>query len=164
MVLSWRCRCSSIDFGIWQGRPSHGPAIHSGRYRADILARGDYSPITARVVGATGAGQRWQAATQRFFRTATRQTGGSPPLCSASSSGWASRGTASDAENLSSSSAAASPWVEKEVQWWRGHRDAETLLIVVTDSKIAWDARLVATDRSCTAHCVKLTFGPSDAT
>ena len=27
------------------------------------------------------------------------------------------------------------------VQWWRDHREADTLLIVVTDGKIAWNAQ-----------------------
>jgi len=34
---------------------------------------------------------------------------------------------------LASRDAAGSPWVAKEIQWWRDHREAETLLIVVTD-------------------------------
>jgi len=33
---------------------------------------------------------------------------------------------------LASRDAAGSPWVAKEIQWWRDHREAETLLIVVT--------------------------------
>ena len=47
---------------------------------------------------------------------------------------------------LAAPDAAESAWVAKEIQWWREHRDAETLLIVVTDGKIAWDAQSVDFD------------------
>jgi WD40 repeat protein len=34
---------------------------------------------------------------------------------------------------------AASPWVQKEVEWWLGHRTVARLLLIVTDGEIAWD-------------------------
>jgi len=42
---------------------------------------------------------------------------------------------------LASPEAAKSPWVAREVEWWRDHRSADTLLIAVTDGKIAWDTQ-----------------------
>ena len=40
---------------------------------------------------------------------------------------------------LASPEAAASPWVGKEVDFWRRNRTVETLLIVQTDGEVAWD-------------------------
>jgi FOG: WD40 repeat len=40
---------------------------------------------------------------------------------------------------LASSEAAASPWVGKEVEFWRQNRTVEKLLIVQTDGNVAWD-------------------------
>jgi WD40 repeat protein len=40
---------------------------------------------------------------------------------------------------LASPQAAQSPWVAKEVEYWRAHRSLEKLLIVLTDGDIAWD-------------------------
>ena len=40
---------------------------------------------------------------------------------------------------LASPEAAASPWVTKEVAYWLEHKNAETLLIAVTDGRPVWD-------------------------
>jgi WD40 repeat protein len=39
---------------------------------------------------------------------------------------------------MASAQAAGSPWVRKEVQWWLENRQAERMLIVVTDGEIVW--------------------------
>ena len=40
---------------------------------------------------------------------------------------------------LASQEAADSRWVDQEVAWWREHRSADTLLIVLTDGELEWD-------------------------
>jgi WD40 repeat protein len=40
---------------------------------------------------------------------------------------------------LASPDSAASPWVEKEVAWWRAHGDGGTCLIVLTAGELDWD-------------------------
>jgi hypothetical protein len=40
---------------------------------------------------------------------------------------------------LASPESAASAWVEREVAWWREHRDADSLLIVLTGGALGWD-------------------------
>jgi WD40 repeat protein len=40
---------------------------------------------------------------------------------------------------LASPDAAASPWVQREVAWWRQNRSNETLLIVLTHGTLAWN-------------------------
>jgi Thoeris protein ThsB, TIR-like domain len=40
---------------------------------------------------------------------------------------------------LASPEAANSPWVEKEIDFWRRNKPVECLLIVQTDGEIAWD-------------------------
>jgi hypothetical protein len=40
---------------------------------------------------------------------------------------------------LASPEAAASQWVQREVDWWLQNRSADTLLIVLTDGFVAWD-------------------------
>ena len=40
---------------------------------------------------------------------------------------------------LASPEAAASPWVAKEVAYWLEHKNAETLLIAITDGRPVWD-------------------------
>jgi hypothetical protein len=42
---------------------------------------------------------------------------------------------------LASPNAAASLWVQKEVQWWITHRSLETLFLIITGGDIAWDSR-----------------------
>jgi WD40 repeat protein len=42
---------------------------------------------------------------------------------------------------LASPDSALSPWVAKEIQWWRTNRPHENLLIIVTDGQIAWDSQ-----------------------
>ena len=39
-----------------------------------------------------------------------------------------------------SPAAAISPWVNKEIEWWLKHRGAETLLLVLADGDLIWDA------------------------
>ena len=41
---------------------------------------------------------------------------------------------------LASPAAAASHWVQREIDYWLTHRPAQTLLIVVTDGTVSWDA------------------------
>jgi len=40
---------------------------------------------------------------------------------------------------LTSPEAAASPWIEQEVRWWRDNRDRDTLLIALTAGALDWD-------------------------
>jgi WD40 repeat protein len=40
---------------------------------------------------------------------------------------------------LASPEAARSPWVDREVRWWRAHRSRDTVLIVLTDGQLVWD-------------------------
>jgi hypothetical protein len=40
---------------------------------------------------------------------------------------------------LASPEAAASRWVDQEVDWWRAHRSASTVLIGLTGGSLAWD-------------------------
>jgi len=42
---------------------------------------------------------------------------------------------------MASVQSAASPWVQKELEWWLEHRSVAKLLIIVTDGQVAWDAR-----------------------
>jgi WD40 repeat protein len=35
---------------------------------------------------------------------------------------------------------ARSPWVEQEVRWWLEHRSPDSMLVVLTDGELAWDA------------------------
>src|SRR6266508_1937932 len=37
---------------------------------------------------------------------------------------------------LASPEAAGSPWVDREVRWWRAHRGRDTVLIVLTDGRV----------------------------
>ncbi len=40
---------------------------------------------------------------------------------------------------LASPRAAASPWVQQEVEWWLRHKSADRLLLVLTEGELAWD-------------------------
>ncbi|HEY1573391.1 MAG TPA: TIR domain-containing protein [Pseudonocardiaceae bacterium] len=40
---------------------------------------------------------------------------------------------------LASPTAAASSWVNREVQWWRDHRDDERILVVLTEGEFTWE-------------------------
>ncbi|AQW46619.1 hypothetical protein SHXM_00082 [Streptomyces hygroscopicus] len=40
---------------------------------------------------------------------------------------------------LASTESARSPWVRREISFWKEHRSADTMLIVVTDGEIVWD-------------------------
>ncbi|KQX26818.1 hypothetical protein ASD97_37970 [Streptomyces sp. Root63] len=51
---------------------------------------------------------------------------------------------------MASPSAAASPWVRREISWWLEHRSVDTLLIAWTDGTIAWDASRTSFDWSLT--------------
>ncbi len=42
---------------------------------------------------------------------------------------------------LASPQAAASHWVQQEIQWWAGQRSCERLLIVLTSGDLVWDAQ-----------------------
>jgi WD40 repeat protein len=39
---------------------------------------------------------------------------------------------------MASPASASSPWVQKELQWWAAHRDADRILIALTDGEIRW--------------------------
>jgi hypothetical protein len=41
---------------------------------------------------------------------------------------------------MASPESAQSPWVAKEISWWRAHRPASHILIAVTDGDLVWDA------------------------
>lgn len=41
---------------------------------------------------------------------------------------------------MCSPQAAASPWVQKEVEWWLTHRPSNRLLLVITEGEVAWNA------------------------
>jgi hypothetical protein len=41
---------------------------------------------------------------------------------------------------LASPQAAASPWVQREVQWWLAERGSASMLVVLTDGQLQWDA------------------------
>jgi WD40 repeat protein len=45
---------------------------------------------------------------------------------------------------LASPTAAASPWVNREVQWWRDNRDDERILVVLTEGEFTWDGEHAA--------------------
>src|SRR5215207_1180534 len=40
---------------------------------------------------------------------------------------------------MASPAAAASPWVQREVEWWLSNRSPQTFLILLTEGDIAWD-------------------------
>jgi hypothetical protein len=72
----------------------------------------------------------------RIFRDETDLTA-NPEL-------WAYLTRALDASDflvlLASPQAAASPWVNKEIDYWLGKRPASTVLLAVTGGELAWDA------------------------
>lgn len=41
---------------------------------------------------------------------------------------------------LASPQAAASPWVRREIDWWLSHRDLTSMLVVLTEGQLRWDA------------------------
>ena len=47
---------------------------------------------------------------------------------------------------LASPQAAASVWVDREVEYWLQHRPADRILVVLTEGSLAWDARVQAFD------------------
>src|SRR5947209_130968 len=49
---------------------------------------------------------------------------------------------------MASPAGAASPWVQKEVDWWLKNREAGRILIVLTDGEIAWDSHTPGFERS----------------
>ncbi|HEY7564221.1 MAG TPA: toll/interleukin-1 receptor domain-containing protein, partial [Acidimicrobiia bacterium] len=56
---------------------------------------------------------------------------------------WSSISAALDASDwfilLTSPEAASSIWVDREVAYWREHKDPEKILPVLTDGTLAWD-------------------------
>jgi glycine cleavage system H protein/acyl carrier protein len=73
---------------------------------------------------------------------------------SANTALWRSITTALDEAEffilLASPAAAKSKWVNREVEYWRAHRDAERLLLVPTDGELAWDEAAGEFDRGRT--------------
>lgn len=53
---------------------------------------------------------------------------------------------------LLSPAAAASVWVNKEVEWWLDHKSPQTMLLVHVDGLVAWDT--TRKDFSLTSNCV----------
>jgi len=51
---------------------------------------------------------------------------------------------------MASPSAAASPWVRREIDWWLAHRSADTLLLAWTDGTLVWDPERSSFDWSRT--------------
>ncbi|MFA3877722.1 TIR domain-containing protein [Streptomyces sp. MMCC 100] len=51
---------------------------------------------------------------------------------------------------MASPSAAASPWVRQEIDWWLTHRSADTLLLALTDGTLVWDRERASFDWSRT--------------
>jgi hypothetical protein len=60
---------------------------------------------------------------------------------------------------MASQQAAASKWVAKEIEYWLEHRPASTLLIVLTDGDIVWDAGRVDFDWQRTTSLPKQMAG-----
>lgn len=73
--------------------------------------------------------------TMRVFRDQTN-LGASPGL-------WSSILAALEQSEfflfMASPTAAQSPWVQKEIEWWLNNRSSETFLILLTEGEIAWD-------------------------
>lgn len=51
---------------------------------------------------------------------------------------------------MASPAAAASPWVDQEVAWWRAHKPHDQLLIALTEGNLTWDAAASDFDWSVT--------------
>jgi WD40 repeat protein len=51
---------------------------------------------------------------------------------------------------LASPAAAKSPWVDREVAWWRSHKPRDRLLIALTDGDLRWDHDVGAFDTTAT--------------
>jgi hypothetical protein len=60
---------------------------------------------------------------------------------------------------LASPEAAASDWVNREVQWWLDHRGPEHFLIVLTGGELGWDPKTFEPDPSRTSALPKAAFG-----
>lgn len=99
-------------------------------HAADLLLAPTLQRLVRRV------GRPWYSrATLRVFRDTTNL-----PM---SESLWGSIREALDRSAtfvlLASPGAAASPWVDREVQFWRQHRDRNSLVIVLTGGELGWD-------------------------
>ncbi|ANZ41344.1 hypothetical protein BBK82_40665 [Lentzea guizhouensis] len=92
-------------------------------------------------------GRRWyRPAALRVFRDDTTLTA-SPDLWASIEEGLAASRTL---VVLASPEAAASPWVDREIEWWQTHRGPDTLFVVVTGGELSWDveANDFRTDRA----------------
>ncbi len=78
----------------------------------------------------------YQARALRVFRDQT-SLAASPDL-------WTTIEQAMDSSRwlilMASPESAQSPWVAREIGWWREHRPANHILIAVTDGELVWDA------------------------
>lgn len=88
-------------------------------------------------------GRAWyRPAALRVFRDDTTLTA-SPDL-------WASIEEGLTASRtlvlLASPEAAASPWVDRELQWWQQHRGPDSLFIVLTSGELAWNPAIADFD------------------
>ena len=109
---------------------------HGARRLHLIQSRGRQRPRSSLEADLQRFAKPWyQIRALRIFRDASNLNL-SPNLWSGISEALAS---ASHVIYLASPQAAASKWVEKEVEYWLTNRDVARLIIVVTDGDISWD-------------------------
>lgn len=97
----------------------------------------------------------YQARALRVFRDQT-SLAASPDL-------WATIEQALDSSRwlilMASPESAQSPWVAKEIGWWRVHRPASHILIAVTDGDLVWDASACDLDWAASTALSKEALG-----
>ena len=97
----------------------------------------------------------YQARALRVFRDQT-SLAASPDL-------WATIEHALDSSRwlilMASPESAQSPWVAKEIGWWRVHRPASHILIAVTDGDLVWDASACDLDWAASTALSKEALG-----
>ncbi len=60
---------------------------------------------------------------------------------------------------MASPESAGSLWVGREVEWWLTHRDADHLLIILTDGELAWDEGTQDFDRAQSTAVPQILYG-----
>lgn len=60
---------------------------------------------------------------------------------------------------MASPESARSPWVAKEIGWWRAHRPASHILVAVTDGDLVWDASAADLDWAASTALSKEALG-----
>jgi hypothetical protein len=63
---------------------------------------------------------------------------------------------------ITSTSAARSRWVERELAWWLEHRSVDRLLLVVTEGELAWEGDRFDTERSTALPPILRTAFPQE--